>query len=282
MAKLLKIASWALVTALIFQLTSGCFSFRMSGKEVDKYFVNQELKPTIRQYKVGERTINYASIGYDTLPTAIFLHGAPGSWSAFVHFFKSKDLIEKVQIISVDRPGYGRSDFGNSEPSLAKQSRLLHQLLEDHSHTKTILIGHSLGGPVIAKMAMDYPELIDGLVMVAPSIDPQLEPNENWFRMPLHTPFLRWILPTSFRVTNDEIYFLEDQLEIMKSNWSEIKAPTIIIQGGQDKLVPPGNAAFGKKMLTNASVEVIMVEDMNHFVPWNNPQLIKKAILDLL
>ncbi|HEY5692223.1 MAG TPA: alpha/beta hydrolase [Cyclobacteriaceae bacterium] len=39
-----------------------------------------------------------------------------------------------------------------------------------------ILIGHSLGGTVIARMTMDSPELVDGVVMVAPSIDPEIEP----------------------------------------------------------------------------------------------------------
>jgi pimeloyl-ACP methyl ester carboxylesterase len=41
---------------------------------------------------------------------------------------------------------------------------------------QVILVGHSLGGPLIARMTMDYPELIDGLVFVAGSVAPKLEP----------------------------------------------------------------------------------------------------------
>jgi pimeloyl-ACP methyl ester carboxylesterase len=67
----------------------------------------------------------------------------------------------------------------------------------------------------------------------------------------------------------------------MEPLWSKIKANTIVIQGNEDTLVPPGNAAFAKKMITNAPVEVVMKEGMNHFVPWNNPQLIRDAILKL-
>jgi pimeloyl-ACP methyl ester carboxylesterase len=265
---------------LLFQLTSGCFSFRMSQKEVNKYFSQSPVKPTISKYKVEGRTINYASIGSDTLPTVIFLHGAPGSWSAFVSFFAKSSLYDKAKLISVDRPGYGYSDFGNSEPSLDRQAELLKKILEDNSSTATILVGHSLGGPMIAKLAIKYPDLVDALIMVAPSIDPKLEPDEFWFRMPLHTPFLRWVLPTSIRVTNDEIYFLKDELEAMLPYWSEIKIPVTVIQGKLDELVPAGNADFAKKMLTNSpEVDIIMVEDKGHFVLWEDPQLIEQAIL---
>jgi len=238
------------------------------------------MKPEIQQYEINNREINYAVIGADSLPTAIFFHGAPGSWSAFIDFMKDEDLIKHVQIVSVDRPGYGHSNFGNSVTSLTAQAKLLQPLLDKFSHTKNILIGHSLGGPVIARIAMDFPEITNSLIMVAPSIDPSLEPDEDWFRFPLRTPFLRWILPTSFRVTNDEIYFLEEELEIMMPLWEKIKLPVTVIQGGEDSLVPPANASFAKKMLVNAeSLDIMFKEDMNHFVPWNNPQLIKEAIM---
>lgn len=251
----------------------------MSQKEVDAYFDDSKLKPTITFYKVENRKINYSTIGYDSLPTVIFFHGAPGSWSAFVDFFKNDSLLNEVELVSVDRPGYGDSNFGNSEPSLKKQSEYLQPLLEKFNSTPTYLVGHSLGGPVIAKLAMDYPDLVEGIIMVAPSIDPELEPNEGWFRFPLHTPFLRWVLPTSFRVTNDEIYFLEDELRLMLPDWGKITTPATVIQGLKDSLVPSENAEFAKKMLTNSEwVNVVLVEDMDHFVPWTNPELIVDAI----
>ena len=64
--------------------------------------------------------------------------------------------------------------------------------------------------------------------------------------------------------------------------WANIKVPTIVIQGKKDVLVNPGNADFAKKMMVNASVELVLVDTMNHFVPWSNPALIRNAILKLL
>ena len=131
-------------------------------------------------------------------------------------------------------------------------------------------------------MAIDYPELVDGLVIVAGSIDPELEPNETWFRAPLATPFLKWILPRSMRASNDEIYKLKPELQEMLPLWKNITTPTIVIQGKKDSLVPAGNADFARKMMVNAPLKIVLVDGMDHFVPWSNPELIRNAIVELL
>ena len=275
---------WLFGIALIISPLLGldsCMQFRMSSSEIKKYFADRGLEATQHSYKVGNRVVNYVHTGNENKPVTIFVHGSPGSLSAFIHFLTDTVLLKQTQLITVDRPGFGSSNFGDAEPSLEKQASLLKPLLEKYRNARPIiLVGHSLGGPVIARMAMDFPELVDGLVMVAPSIDPELEPKE-WFRGPLALPFLKWMLPRSIRASNDEIWNLKPELQSMEPLWSGIEANTIVIQGNEDTLVPPGNADFAKKMITNAPVEVVMKEDMNHFVPWNNPQLIRDAILKL-
>ncbi len=260
----------------------GCMQFRMSKSEINQYFAQKPNKGTLHRYEVGKRSINYLEVGDSTLPLVVFVHGSPGSLSAFIDFMADTALLAKAQLVTVDRPGFGASNFGYAEPSLQKQAELLRPIIELHKHQRPIiLVGHSLGGPLIARMAMDYPELIDELVMVAPSIDPELEPNE-WFRGPLATPFLKWLLPRSIRASNDEIYKLKPELEDMLPLWPKIKANTIVIQGTKDTLVPKENAAFAKKMITNAPVKLVMIEGMDHFVPWRRPELIREAILESL
>jgi len=279
-----KLWKWILGITLLATPIAGldsCMQFRMSSSEIIHYFTDRGITGTEHAYRVGNRVVNYVHTGDERLPLVVFVHGSPGSLSAFIHFLADTTLIKHVQLITVDRAGFGSSNFGNAEPSLQKQALLLKPLLEKYKHNQPIiLVGHSLGGPVIARMAMDFPELVDGLIMVAPSIDPELEPKE-WFRGPLALPFFKWILPRSIRASNDEIWNLKPELQAMVPMWSKISANTIVIQGGVDNLVPAGNADFAKKMMTNAKVEVVMKDNMNHFVPWNNPQLIRDAILKL-
>jgi pimeloyl-ACP methyl ester carboxylesterase len=283
--KLMKWSFGVLIFLGLLILMDSCMQFRMSRSEVETFFSDKKNKGTLHSYSVGAgRKINYLKVGNENLPLVIFIHGSPGSLSAFIDFMADTSLLSKVQLISIDRPGFGYSNFGYAEPSLEKQAAYFKPILEQNKmHRPIILVGHSLGGPIIARMAMDYPELIDGLILVAGSIDPDLEPNETWFRAPLHTPFLKWILPRSFRASNDELYKLKPELQEMLSMWGKITVPVIVIQGKKDDLVPAGNADFAKKMLVNSSyVEMVLKDNMNHFVPWSNPELIQQAILKMV
>lgn len=266
---------------LLSYLFSSCFSFRFSQKEIDAAFMHLPLKPVQHKVIVNGRTINYAEIGNDSLPVAFFVHGSPGSWSAFVDFMKDTALLKKVKIVSVDRIGFGHSEFGEGEKSLAKQGEYLLPIVQQYKKAgkKLILIGHSLGGPLIVKMAMDYPALIDNLIIVAGSICPYLEPNEKWFRVPLTFLPINVLIPKSFRASNVELLYLKPELIKMLPYWKDIQQPVTVIQGNKDVLVRPENADFAKKMLINSRELIfIIVNDMNHFVPWSHPQLITDAI----
>ncbi len=275
---------WLLTSIAIFSLLllmDSCLQFRMSKTEIDSYFKDKEPKGVLKQYDLNKRRVTYLVTGDSTKPLVVFIHGSPGSLSAFIDFMADTVLLKHAQLITLDRPGFGASNFGYAEPSLVKQVALLEPILRERKNNKPIiLVGHSLGGPFIARMAMDYPELVDGLVMVAPSIAPELEPYE-WFRGPMATPFIKWLLPRSIRASNDEIYQLKPQLEDMLPLWKEITVPTIVIQGAKDSFVDPGNAEFARKMMVNAPVKLVMIEG-DHFIPWSAPDKIRESVLELL
>ncbi|MCR6679307.1 alpha/beta hydrolase, partial [Escherichia marmotae] len=83
----------------------------------------------------------------------LFLHGTPGDWKAWAHFMADPELQKRATMISVDRAGFGASDPGRVAPLMADQARLLAPLLEGPGGP-TLLVGHSLGGPIGAELAM--------------------------------------------------------------------------------------------------------------------------------
>lgn len=280
MNKKLIISSFLLAALSV--IMHSCLQFRMSKSEIESYFADKKQKGKLVTYPEGVRIVNYLIAGDDDKPLVIFVHGSPGSLSAFIDFLGDSSLLNIAQLITVDRPGFGHANFGNAEPSLQKQAMLIKSVIVRNKNDRPVfLVGHSLGGPLIARVAMDYPDLVDGLIMVAPSIDPDLEPNE-WFRGPLTTPFLRWVLPRSFRSSNDEIYQLKPQLENMLPLWSELTLPVIVIQGKKDTFVPYQNAFFAKEKMLNANVSLVMIDSMDHFVPWSHPELIHQAIDEMI
>jgi pimeloyl-ACP methyl ester carboxylesterase len=252
---------------------------RTSPKKVHAYFKGKNIAEEQSSYKIDYREIHYVQTGDKEKPLILFVHGSPGSLNAFIHFLADSTLLDQYLMISTDRPGFGYSNFGNGEPSIDKQAECLMPIVEKYKNNKpVILVGHSLAAAVIAQMAINHPDLIDGLVIVAGSIDPDLEPNEAWFRIPLSTPFLSWLLPRSLRASNEELYNFKSELIDMLPHWKEIKIPVAVVQGKKDVLVDPGNAEFARRMITNAPVEIIYEDDMDHFVPWSDPELIDEGI----
>ncbi|MES2733845.1 MAG: alpha/beta hydrolase [Bacteroidota bacterium] len=274
-----------LVILLPFLLLSRCVMFRISDEKAAKSFENFPIKPSFHYYKCkleGQHTwkMHYVEIGSDTLPMVVFVHGSPGSWDAFISYFKDSTLLKKARLLSVDRPGYGYSDFGHAETSVKRQAALLAEVLRLNKSSKLpILVGHSLGGPVIARMAMDYPSLVGGLVLVAPSIDPALERKE-YYRYALKFSLISLLMPREFDVSNREIQAFKHGLVKMLPYWKNIRVPVTVIQGESDNLVDPRNADFAVKMLINAdNLRVIRLPNVNHFIPWSHPQVIQQAIL---
>lgn len=261
---------------------SSCFRMQLSEKRIQKKFKAQSFKPKTFTYKVEDRPMYYVEVGADTLPMILFIHGAPGSWTAFMSFMQDSSLVSRARLISVDRPGYGYSGFGKVETSIEKQAALIKPILEKNKHAqRPILVGHSYGGPVVARLAMDYPDLVGALVMVAPAIDPEHE-KIFWVSYPADWWIFRWMLPKVIRVTNDEKLSHVEELKLMLPLWNKIHRPTTLIHGDKDGLVPIENSKFGEKVLINAPLEVIYEEGLNHLIPWKRPDLIKNAILNYL
>ncbi len=238
-----------------------------------------EPKTQIQTYNGKNRIMQYASSGDPKKRPVLFVHGSPGSWKAWANFLLNSDLQKKFHLIAVDRPGYGGSEPGVTVTSIAIQAADVMEVLNiNKSHLPAILVGHSFGGPVIAKAAIDFTEQVAGLVFVASSVSPDLE-KTKWYQYPATWWPIRILIPTELRVCNEEIMQLKSELQLMRPQWKSIKAKSILIQGEEDGLVPAENLDFLIEHLDKKSIiDVVRIKDMNHFVPWQRPELIIEGI----
>lgn len=269
-----------LKNTIVLLLTLGlnsCIEFKISDEEAKEELKESDATIYFDSLKVNDRKMHYAFSGKQKDVLVVFIHGSPGSWSAFIDFFKADTLTEEMDMLAVDRPGFGESGYGHPEPSLEKQANQIKAVTDQFDHSKKILVGHSLGGPVIARMAMDFPRSFDGLVMVAPSIDPEMEKYE-WYRDVIKTKLGEVFTPKEFVVSNEEILPLKKELERMLPLWSHIQLPTVVIHGTKDRLVPKENVDFAIKMMPDSLLKVSILKDVNHFIPWQYPEEIVKEL----
>lgn len=245
-----------------------CMKFRISDSEAKKEFEKSGIPLTIETFSNNGFRLHYAKTGSDSLPTLFFVHGSPGAWDAFIEYMKDPELRAKYRMISIDRPGFGYSQFGNAK-DMQTQSGIISPLLLHLQNGKPFcIIGHSLGGPMAVKLAADNPGFFKAVVLLAASVDPAEEAPEKWRSILYHTP-LQYLLPGAFRPSNTELWYFKKDIIPLSKQFAAITSDVWIVHGDKDKFVPVGNAAYAKKMLVHAnSVNITILKDAPHFIPW--------------
>lgn len=258
-----------------------CMTMRMSPKKTSQFFAETETAFLDQKVSFPDHDMHYIQTGKNDKPTLLFVHGSPGSWDAFKNYLTDSLLLQKYRMIAIDRPGFGYSDFGQAE-NIHRQSQWILEFLETVDNKQPIiLVGHSMGGPVIAKMATIYPKKFERLVILSGSLDPKAEKPENWRPLLMIRP-LRYLVPGALRPSNDELWWLKQDLVDMEKELSKVTSKITIIHGTKDRLVPFSNVAFMEKAFSEAKeVNVIPIKDADHFIPWSHFEIVREALLQL-
>lgn len=259
--------------------------FIMQFREPDKYLVKKFQENGVDLFtatiKIEGHDLNYGKTGNDTASILLFLHGTPGSLSDYGRYLRDSQLRDRYQLISIDRPGFGYSDFGNTM-DLEHQAKLISSLIDSISNNKPVyLVGHSLAGPLVIKLAAMKTSTVKGILVLAGSVDPSQEPARWWRPIIMYSP-LRWMIPTAWRYSNEEQYWLKDDLVELKGDFPKVTCPVYIFHGDRDDLVTVANAHYTRRMLVNSkNVTITIFPGGDHFMVWNKYGEIKKQLLDL-
>ncbi|MFV2052739.1 alpha/beta fold hydrolase [Aliiroseovarius sp. YM-037] len=105
-------------------------------------------------------------------PDLVLIHGASGSLRDFTFDLVGR-LAQEWRVIAIDRPGFGWSELPDESPGLAVQARLLRGTARSLGAEKPVVMGHSYGGAVALRWALDYPNDIAALV-------PLSAPSQTW------------------------------------------------------------------------------------------------------
>jgi proline iminopeptidase len=101
-------------------------------------------------------------------PSVVLVHGGPGS---FDHSYLKPDfdrLADVAQVVYVDLPGHGRSDWGDASAwTFEGCADDLHAFCDALGITRPVVLGHSLGGPIVLLYAARHPGHAAGIVVAA-------------------------------------------------------------------------------------------------------------------
>ena len=120
-------------------------------------------KAPSRFAKSGDKKVHYKSLG-DGKTAIVFVHG----WCCDLTVWREQAAAfnGKVRLLFVDLPGYGKSDLPKVDYTMALFAKGVDAVVEDAKVDRVVLVGHSMGTPVIREYYRLYPRKTQALVFV--------------------------------------------------------------------------------------------------------------------
>lgn len=266
--------------------------------------------PTDRVTVLGT-SLHVRDTGPRDAPAVLLIHGFASSLHTWEPW--AQDLSRHRRVIRLDLPGNGLSSPDpTGDYSDSRSVALLLTLMDQLAISRASMVGHSMGGRLAWTLAATHPERVDKLVLVAP--DGFASPGFAYGEAPevpaaLH--LMRFTLPKwLLRMNLEPAYFdaaamtderttryhdlmlapgarnamiarmqqsvLVDPVPLLQ----RITAPTLLIWGKQDAMIPFSNAADYTRSL--AQSQLVALDNMGHLPQEEAPDRALPALRDFL
>ncbi len=216
----------------------------------------------------------------------ILVHGLAGStrwWGRNV-----ESLAEHHCVYLVDLPGFGSMRRAHAQFALMKAGSWLLQWMEALDIQKAHLLGHSMGGFICLWIAAYHPDRVLKLILVSPAILHEVD--SIWgYLFPLlqgvrylSVPFAWILLWDSLRM--GPFTLLRAAQSLLKENLGKeveaVLAPTLLVWGEGDTIVPPSLGHVLRQEMHNAHLLIII--HAGHVSMFDQPQIFNQAAKDFL
>jgi 3-oxoadipate enol-lactonase len=229
-------------------------------------------------------------------------------WSSHAWYRSRPALSEKYRTIAVDNRGVGRSEAPSGPYSIAQMAADAAAVLNAARVNAAHVFGVSMGGMIAQEFALQYPKKVRSLILGCTAAGgPQAVRAEQDVLQVLMTrgqdpdQFAKAIAPFIYdrgtpaeRIEEDtavrrkwypsaDAYFAQLQAIMAWEAYSrlgQISAPTLVIHGENDRLVPPENAKLIAAQIPGA--KLVMIPDASHIFSTDQTEKSHRAVLDFL
>ena len=285
----------------------GLWTPDLERAELEKRYVAS--KPQI--IEVDGLQVHYKETGPEGAPALLLLHGFGSSLQAWDDW--SVKLEQKYRVIRLDLPGFGLTGASPANDySEEKDLATLTHFADKLGLEKFSVMGHSMGGKMAWSLAASQPERVQALVLMAPDGFPQAKDiGTKPYEVPAVMGLIKYVFPkylvrksiepafSDAGALNDALvnrYF--DMLRapgvrgaiLNRSNQTiysdpvprlkAIKAPTLLIWGEQDQMIPSTNAQSYAHVLSNSTT--VIVPKLGHLLQEEQPDKGLTAVMQFL
>ena len=163
--------------------------------------------PPIGQFvEAGGATIHYVERGRG--PTLLLIHGLAGHARLFTHSLVER-LADDFRVVVIERPGSGYSTRARGAAAGPRaDAAVVAAFIEALDLGRPLLVGHSLGGAVSLATALEHPQVVGGLALIAPLTHPMDEVPEVFRPLDIPSSIVRrlvaWTLATPLSMRRSE------------------------------------------------------------------------------
>lgn len=137
----------------------------------------------------------------ESRPPLVLVHGLDGSAANW--WDVAPELARDHRVVAPDLPGFGRTRLRRRWRSLIAHADLTiavaQRSVDARPERRVVLVGNSMGGPVVLAAAARHPDLVAGVVLVAPALPRPGAPriDTSWLPvvLPMRLPVLPWLEP---------------------------------------------------------------------------------------
>jgi pimeloyl-ACP methyl ester carboxylesterase len=244
-------------------------------------------------------------------PVLILLHGFASS----LHIWEpwAQALESDFRVIRFDLPGSGLTGADpTGDYSDERAIQIIGALMDRLGVAHATFIGHSMGGRIAWRFAAAQPQRVDKLVLLAP--DGYASPGFEYGKppaVPLFAQLMRWLLPKAVlrkslepayadaaQMTDERVDRTYDMLlapqvreallaRMAQLNLQEptpflrrIQAPTLLLWGDKDAMIPPANAQDYLRALPHA--RLLLLPGVGHLPQEEAPAAALPALRQFL
>lgn len=254
---------------------------------------------------IDKQAVHYEVFGKGR--PVLFLHGWLGSWR---YWLPSMEVASThFRTYAFDLIGFGDTHQRNIEPSISAYAEQVIRFLDELGIEQVALVGHSMGGMVALKIAIEHPDRIERVATVgAPIVGSSLAPllKLTAFRpiargMDALPSLTKWLF-RYFLAEADEQAMLEILEDSVKPTADSIRAsvrsmmrtdlrsdlprlcvPSLVLHGTHDDIVMPTQIeVIRRAMRTSPYLRQFSIEGSRHF-PWvDQPDLFHDQLITFL
>jgi pimeloyl-ACP methyl ester carboxylesterase len=248
-------------------------------------------------------------------PPVALLHGASANAREFEH--SVVPLLDGYRTLAFDRPGHGHSTRPHSAEKLTIAAGLIAEGLRALDARPAVIVAHSLGSATALRLALDHPDQVAGLVLIAPASHPYPGLNAwhaRWAAKPLIGPLFSRLgppvvgpliapgavahtfapaaapegyadqsglallfRPKTFRANAQDLLASKAEFAAQYFRYDEITCPVTILTAETDRVVSPRIHAAQLKRAM-AQAELITVPGAGHMPHQVRPQAVAAAV----